>query len=115
MKIAKEELYARLHISPRSKDRYMLTKTFVYKDITIPVGFITNGANIPRIFWSLIPPNKSDIMPAVAIHDYLTDLKDYRLADDMFEECLKDLEVNKIVRIVIISSVRSYHKLRYNV
>ena len=29
------------------------------------------GANVHRLFWSIIPPFKSKYLPAVIVHDYL--------------------------------------------
>ena len=47
------------------------------EDLFIPVGFETDFASVPRIFWSIIPPiGKANI--AWVIHDYLYDTKDER-------------------------------------
>ena len=40
------------------------------KSVTVPVGFVTDFASIPRIFWSLLPPDGQYTYPAI-IHDYL--------------------------------------------
>src|SRR5258708_33483224 len=38
--------------------------------ITVPVGFVTDLASVPRVFWSLLPPAARYSYPAI-IHDYL--------------------------------------------
>lgn len=38
---------------------------------TVPLGFTTNLASIPRILWSIYSPNKANTIPAAVIHDYL--------------------------------------------
>ena len=38
--------------------------------ITIPVGFVTDGASIPKFFWNIIQPTGPYFRAAV-IHDYL--------------------------------------------
>ncbi len=47
----KETLLSNLHLQPAGKDTWRLLVDFEYKGILVPAGFITNGANIPRIFW----------------------------------------------------------------
>jgi len=110
-----DNIYERVHVRPMHKDRYKLLKEFRYKDIIVPVGFETNGADIPRIFWSLLPPNRADYLPAVIIHDYLCDLAEYKKADEYFEMILKDLEIKHITRKVMVSTVTFYHKIKYGV
>lgn len=84
----------------------------------IPGGFKTNGANVPRIFWSLIEPNQSDIMPAVIAHDYLCEMavlrvNTFKQADKFLLHNLVYLGCNKIKAKTIYYSCRLYHILRY--
>ena len=74
--ILKDKLYSNCVISPRAQDVYRIVKEFRYKDVTVPVGYETNGADIPRIFWSIFPPNRSTYLPAVIVHNYLCSLKE---------------------------------------
>jgi len=67
---------------------FVLLQDFTYKTVTVKKGFISNGANIPRLFWSVIPPNYMSILPAVTMHDYLCSVKRYTLADIYFKELL---------------------------
>lgn len=41
-----------------------------YPSVEVPKGFVTDFASIPRIFWSLLPPDGDYTYPAI-IHDYL--------------------------------------------
>jgi hypothetical protein len=80
----------------------------------VPRGYETNGANIPRIFWGVIPPFKPKYLPAVIVHDYLCDLEQYALADRFFEDMLLKIE-NSFKTRVMIFTVRLYHKIKYGV
>lgn len=100
-------------VTPLKGDRYKLNDDLTYKDVVIPKGYRTNGANIPKIFWSIYPPNKSDFMPAVIIHDYLCDLELYGKADTYFEEILTLLNCKPIDIMLLTFSVKIYHKWSY--
>jgi len=113
--MTRSEIYSAVKTSPLHKDRYVLLEDFTYNGITVPAGYETNGADVPRLFWIFLPPNRSDYLPAVILHDYLTDKEMYKLADDIFEECLESLEIGPVTRFIMVSSVRSYHFIRYGV
>ena len=40
-------------------------------DCIIPAGFITDGASVPRIFWSVCPPMSGPFGEAAVVHDFL--------------------------------------------
>ena len=105
--------YSDISITPLKDNRYRVNKEIMYKNVIVPEGYCTNGANIPRAFWSLFPPNKSDFMPAVIVHDYLCDQERYVKADWYFDDILKDLEVHKVSRWVLVNAVKVYHKIKY--
>lgn len=104
-------------LKPYSKDRFELVEEYKYKDIIVNVGYQTNGADIPRIFWSFFPPNSPEYLSAVVVHDFLCDRarkkEDFRQADEIFYEMLKELGVSKIKAITFYLSVRLYHKIRH--
>jgi len=99
-------------LKPRRDNRYELIEAYIYKDILVPKGYITNGANIPRLLWNIIPPFKPKYMHAVVIHDYLCDLEEYEKADLYFEELLYEVEKN-IYTMSMVSAVKLYHKIKY--
>jgi hypothetical protein len=58
---------------------YFLTKSIKWKPnadqtgfspVSVPVGFVTDLASIPRVFWSLLRPDGEYTFPAI-VHDYL--------------------------------------------
>lgn len=53
--------------------------------ISVPAGFITDLASVPRIFWTLLPPDGKYAKAAI-IHDYLYDnaLRTKKEADKTF-------------------------------
>ena len=101
--------YNEILIHPMKGDRYKVMREIHYKDIVVPIGFKTNGANVPRFAWNLYPPNKSDYMPAVIVHDYLCEMEDYKKADQYFKEIMQELGVNKITTGIFYNAVRLYH------
>jgi len=108
--------YNGIIISPRPDDKYKILKDFTYKDITVPAGFHTNGANIPRFLWSFYPPNRSTYLPAVIVHDYLCNQEEYKKADEIFKEMLTILLGQKRFTInFFYHSVRLYHRFKYKI
>ena len=64
--------------------------------INIPIGFITNFASVPRIFWWLISPIDTHAKAAV-IHDYCygCHYDEKKRCDDIFAEGMTVLGVPK--------------------
>lgn len=91
-------------------DGWVVVKPIAYRNITIEIGYYSNGANIPRILWVLIPPNNPDVFPAVMVHDYLCDKEQYVKADRYFEEILISSDVKKWKRKMIVAGVKFYTK-----
>ena len=89
---------------------WVVTSDIIYKDILIKDGFYSNGANIPRLLWSLLPPNDPATFPAVFVHDYLCDLGHYIKADNYLEQILIDSKVSMWKRKAIVVGVRFYTK-----
>lgn len=100
-------------LKPFDKDKFELVQDYTYKDITIPAGYKTNGANVPRMFWSVFPPNSPEYLSAVIMHDYLCDKEQYKLADKTLKEMMSALGVSKLKVYIFYYSCRVYHKLRY--
>ena len=108
--------------------KYKLLKDITYTlsngtTFVVPKRFRTNGADIPRMFWSAIPPNLSDILPAVVLHDYLCDVAKfyYKLTGDKdgmvaryvfaaveFKHVLEDLKINHTLISILYKSVYYY-------
>lgn len=85
------------------------------RSITVPVGFVTDGASVPRAFWPLIPPWGTYSRPAV-MHDLLCVLLERgtphplaptrRRADDIFFEAMGVTKTKKLVRWILWIGVR---------
>lgn len=97
--------------------RWKLIEPFSYyvdkKDgiiITVPAGFISDGASIPRIFWSIIgSPWTGKYISAAILHDYLYYMKTFsrEKSDLIFLEAMKILGVSKLKRKIIYYAVRA--------
>lgn len=88
--------------SPDKKDRDRLP------NISVPIGFVTDFASIPRIFWSILPRDGRYTFPAV-VHDYLywTQEVDREIADEIFDIGMKEFDVGKTNRLAIYWAVRA--------
>jgi hypothetical protein len=102
------KFYSDVIISPLPNHKYILELNFKYKDVVVPIGFVTNGADIPRLFWSFYPPNRSDYLPAVLVHDYLCSVKEFEKADRYFREILVALGICSFDVFVLHGGVRFY-------
>jgi hypothetical protein len=78
--------------------------------ISIPAGFVTDLATVPRVFWSLFPPDDPQYSAACVLHDYLCTYHGFnqRVADAFFLEALQLLGVPWWKRIAMYYAVRSY-------
>ena len=102
-------------LQPTPDNKFIVVKPFrVNNSLVIPAGYKTDGANIPRAFWIVIPPFKPKYLSAIVVHDYLCDLEQYRKADKLFEELLLGVEKSWRTKAMVFA-VRLYHKIRYGV
>jgi hypothetical protein len=95
-----------------------LTRPFRYISsqgiITVPAGFETDGASIPRAFWSIIGPHGPYFRAAV-IHDFLyakasdeSFKVSRKIADCLFKEAMFNGGVNWFTREKIYQAVRMF-------
>lgn len=103
----------------------------VYEDckyddhLTIPKGFQTDFASIPKFLWGLMAPHQA-AAPASVLHDYFyTDhplglgglgmsMKEERLfADKLFRDILIEHGVSKFQAGVMYNAVRLFGKFRF--
>lgn len=89
--------------------------------VKVPKNFVTDFATVPKIFWSILPPNgtkKNRYGKSAVLHDYCYD-KDCKYnftrkeADDLFLESMKAVGVSKIVRYTLYYCVRWFGKSHY--
>jgi len=101
-----------IRLKPTKNDKFVVLEPYTFGGITIPVGYETNGADVPLFATLIIPRYLPSNLPMVTMHDYLTDLGKYELADNMFEGMFRaDKWTNR--RALAVKAVRLYHKIKY--
>jgi hypothetical protein len=77
--------------------------------VTVPIGFVTDFASIPRIFWSILPPDGKYTYPAI-LHDYLywTQTKTRNVADNILKFGMEDFSVGTVTSTAIYNAVRVF-------
>ena len=77
--------------------------------ITVPKGFVTDLASIPRILWPVLPPS-GEYAKAAILHDYLYRYgrKGRRYADAVFYEAMGVLGVARWRKWLLYAAVRSF-------
>lgn len=102
-------------LQPTKNNKLILLEKYTYDEIVIPKGFETNGADIPRIFWIIVPPFKPKYLPAVLVHDYLIKIAKNReeiiYANYYFEKILLEIEDSYKTR-TMIKAVNLYWRIR---
>lgn len=117
------------------KDLWSVMEGFTYyvnnkeddDNIIVPSGYLTDGASVPRVFWSLIPP-WGRYGAAAIVHDYLcdgnpirrysTNVNNVRVygnyypnrkeANKIFNQAMKVLKVPRFTRWTMYTAVRIY-------
>lgn len=105
----------RVIVKPVGKDKFEVYEDYHYYGLCIPKGFITNGADIPRIFWSLFPPNSPEYLSAVVIHDYMcanVGKYGYEMADKYFYDAMLEIGVSKWKAKLFYFCVKWYHRFK---
>ncbi len=94
---------------------FELTESFRYLSslgvITVPAGFVTDGASIPKVFWSIMSPF-GEYFEAAVIHDFLysrkSEVYDRFVADNIFKEAMYNIGVPWPTREIIYRAVRLF-------
>ena len=107
-----------LHLSRFVEPIYYLLKPTVwlpdpgqqrFRPVNVPVGFVTDFASIPRVFWSALRPDGNYTHPAI-VHDYLywTQSTSRDDADDIFRIMMEDFSIDRVTSTTIYSAVRLF-------
>jgi len=92
----------------RAKWELLQDYTSINGSITVPEGFITDGASIPRLARNFFSPT-GRYFGAAIIHDYiLITEKDWIKANIEFEAELTGLGISPIRKTLLMSGVRTY-------
>ena len=77
--------------------------------IVVPAGYESDGASVPRVFWSFFPPS-GQYTKAAILHDWLCDTRKIpsSTAHAIFAEALQDLRVPRRVRWPMSWAVRLF-------
>jgi hypothetical protein len=113
-----------LHLSRFSDPIYFLTKPITWKPnpgqesfaaVTVPIGFVTDFASIPRIFWSILPPDGKYTYPAI-LHDYLywTQTRTKEVADNILKFGMEEFSVGTVTSMAIYNAVRAFGGSAWN-
>lgn len=95
-------------------ENWTLRDQFIYDSsvgaITVPAGFVTDFASVPRVLWNVLPPF-GRYGKAAIVHDFLYRTKGYAskpVADAIFLEAMKALGVSTLVRYAMFYAVRLF-------
>lgn len=117
-KSAGKDVEGMLYLGRFADPFYFLTKTIAWKPnadqgsklpkVTVPVGFVTDFASIPRPFWSLLRPD-GDYAYAAVIHDYLywNQALSRDQSDLIFKLAMQDFKIGSSEVTTIYAGVRA--------
>lgn len=85
----------------------------VHNVITVPMGFNTDLASVPRALWGWIPPHGRYLRAAV-VHDYLYYVSDRprKEADEIFHALMVHMGVSKLRAGLMYYAVRIFGRGR---
>ena len=97
--------------------KYRLVKPMEIMGYVVPAGFVTDGASIPRIFWSLVgSPFTGKYVEVAVLHDYLysgaVDVS-FKEANRIFYKGLRKAGVNKLKAYLMYKAVSLFGKKRF--
>lgn len=83
------------------------------EDMTVPKGFVTDGASIPRLLWTICgSPMQSPRIYAALIHDWLYELggtdDDRKFADKLYRDYNIKLGMGKIRAYIEYDALRLF-------
>lgn len=78
-----------------------------YNPVQVPVGFVTDFASVPRLFWSALRPDGLYAYAAI-IHDYLywEQPLPRKTCDEILKLCMQDFGVGALSKWAIYAAVR---------
>lgn len=86
-----------------------------YEAVTVPPGFVTDFASIPRVFWSILRPD-GEYAYAAVVHDYLywTQMRSREDADHILRMAMEDFDVGAAKVGAIYNAVRLGGEVAWN-
>ena len=101
------------------KNCWQIVEPLVWNDgkneITVPAGFICNGASVPAVFTFVLPKAGARYDRAACLHDFLyaTRMFDRKKCDEIFYEAMKFDKVAKWKAWAIFAGVRVFGAKAY--
>ena len=98
-------------------DTYKLAEGLLYVydngNLTVPIGFVSDGASIPRFLWPLVTsPFNPRVIRAAFVHDYIYGTPELKIkrkvADRIFYEILLEDGTERQVAENMYKSVRDF-------
>ena len=89
---------------------YYIGEENSFEFVTVPKGFKTDFASVPRGLWNILPPDGKYTQAAV-LHDYIlsANIYPFKKADYVFYEAMGILGVPKWKRITMYMAIRIWH------
>ena len=93
-------------------DRALFYESDLIGNVEVPVGFISDGASVPRMLWNLYPPF-GEYLEAAVVHDLFCVLGhngespiDFKMAAKVFKEAMAVCGVSRWKRQKMYLAVR---------
>lgn len=88
---------------------YFIGKEDSDEFVVVPIGFTTDFASVPRLFWTILPPDGTYTQAAV-LHDYLYHTQQYsrKRSDEIFYEAMGILKVPRWKKWIMYKCVRLF-------
>lgn len=90
----------------RSLSVSLITSDGVAFDYPVQPGFVTDGATVPRVFWSVFPPVGRYFLAAVAHDHALANGKGWPTSNAVFDAALRGAGVAAWRRFLMVNAVR---------
>ncbi len=107
-----------------NKKLWVVNKAFDYhvgseeskEVISIPVGYVTDGASIPRFLWSIVGHPLAEYAQSAVVHDIIYGDKRYtrKKCDQIFLEAMKVQGVSLWKRRIIYRALRMFGWVSWN-
>lgn len=105
-------IFTRRYMLDRDMSVTWLNKEGETRQLTIPKGYMTDGASIPRAVWTLIgSPYEPEFITAAIVHDKMCDMGwEVEEMSELFFLLLRDSGVDKVKSELMESAVTIYKK-----
>lgn len=123
MEEASREPVGALHVSRFMEPMYYLLKPITWRPnpgqehlskVTVPAGFVTDFASIPRVFFTALRPDGEYTYPAI-VHDYLywAQTRPRDICDAIFKAGMEDFGISSVTIGPIYGAVRGAGELSW--